>query len=306
LLGLAIVGSIQEVAFAQSPTAHAAEGLFQEGIALLESGKTSEACAKFVESYGLEPANGTLQNVASCHEKEGKTATSWSEWSELAGKAARAGQKDREALARTRAAALSRELAKLHLQFPEASNVATIELDGQPLVTSAWHTPLPLDPGPHALVFKASGRKEATENVTIEPRVSATVDVPVLEPEVVAAESPPPAVKVEAALPVGDGRRTLGYAVGAVGVVGLAAGGFFGLRAMSQKDNAACDGAICASQDAVDQRDSAKTSATLSTIGFGVGIVALGVATYLVLSSNKPTTGRAHASAVERVLLARW
>jgi serine/threonine-protein kinase len=140
--------------------------------------------------------------------------------------------------------------------------------------------------------------------VTIEARADSAVEVPVLEAQIAAPERPPPPVKKDVGRSADDGRRTLGYAIGGAGIVGVAVGAFFGLRAISQKDDAACDGAICATQDAVDRRDSAKSSATISTIGFGLGIVALGVGTYLVLSSGKSATSRATASLVEPVL--RW
>src|SRR5262249_48649017 len=148
-LALPLLGSILALsspALAQSPNARAAEGLFQQGVSLLQSGQTKEACEKFVASYGLDPANGTLQNVASCHEKEGTTASAWSEWLELAGKAAQANQKEREQLARSRAGELAKDLSRLELRFASNSNVATIEIDGQTVARSGWTAPLPLDP----------------------------------------------------------------------------------------------------------------------------------------------------------------
>lgn len=290
------LGLLPRAAFAQSANTQAAEGLFQEGLTLLESGKTSEACEKFVASHRLDPANGTLQNVASCHEKEGRTASAWSEWLDLAGKAARAGQGERETLARTRAAALSKELARIELKFPASSNVATIEIEGQELSQSAWSTPLPLDPGSRTIAFKAPGRKDAITHVVIAPHTNATIDVPILEAAPAAASSPS-SPKVADPLKVestGGGSRTLGWVVGGVGLVGVGVGSFFGLQAMSKNDDAGCDGAKCPNQAAADDRDSAKTSATISTIGFGVGIVGLAVGTYLVLTS-KSTPTSAHA-----------
>lgn len=289
---LVSIGSLPRSALAQSANTQAAEGLFQEGLSLLESGKTSEACEKFVASHRLDPANGTLQNVASCHEKEGRTASAWSEWLDLAGRAARAGQAEREALARTRAAALSKELSRVELRFPASSNVALIEIDGQPLSQSAWTTPLPLDPGSRTLVFKAPGKKDATSRVVIAAQATLTVDVPVLEtdPKAVSPTSPKPAAEPSKIETTGSSGRTLGFIAGGVGIAAVGVGAFFGLRAMSLKDDAGCNGEKCANQAAVDDRDAAKSSATISTIGFGVGIVGLAVGTYLVLTSKSTPT----------------
>jgi hypothetical protein len=89
-----------------------------------------------------------------------------------------------------------------------------------------------------------------------------------------------------------DTRTPIGYATIGVGVAALATGAYFGAHAFALKRDADCDGKSC-SPRGLDDIDSAKTSATLSTIGFGLGLVAIGVGTYLVISAPKkssPTT----------------
>src|SRR6185295_11820463 len=72
-----------------------AEKLFTEARKLLEAGKYAEACQKLADSHQLDPAVGTLLNLAQCYTKLGKTATAWATYQEAAAAAKAAGQPDR-------------------------------------------------------------------------------------------------------------------------------------------------------------------------------------------------------------------
>src|SRR4051812_47371971 len=69
-------------AHAQSPQA-AAVVQFDKGRAALKANKFEEACKAFGESQKLDPANGTLFNLAECSEHIGKLATAWLAYREL-------------------------------------------------------------------------------------------------------------------------------------------------------------------------------------------------------------------------------
>src|SRR5262249_26152099 len=57
-----------------------AKVLFEEGRKSMAEGKIDEACAKLGQSYAMDPALGTLLNLAVCHDKQGKSASAWAEF----------------------------------------------------------------------------------------------------------------------------------------------------------------------------------------------------------------------------------
>jgi hypothetical protein len=269
-----------------------AEALFREGRELMEHGKTSEACGKFGESYRLDRALGTLLNLALCHEREGKTATAWAEFSDAVSEAARAGD-DREAFAGKHLSALSQELSRLRVVVAPASNALTgldVRLDGQTLGRAAWSSPLPIDPGDHELVATADGKKpwKTTFVIAKGPGV-IVVDVPALED---LPKSAPPAPERDPGQP----QRLVGLGLGATGVVGLVLGSGFGWAALSEKDDrdANCAPAGCTTEGlAADDR--ARDRAAVSTVSFlaGGALVAAGLILYLTAPKTAGHVGRA-------------
>src|SRR6185436_984215 len=70
------------VALAQAGDPAAAEALFAAGRAAFDAGDYDSACAKFAESQRLDPAAGTLTNLAACNERRGRLASAWENWRE--------------------------------------------------------------------------------------------------------------------------------------------------------------------------------------------------------------------------------
>ena len=101
----------------------------------------------------------------------------------------------------------------------------------------------------------------------------------------------------------GSGQKTIGYVVGAIGVAGIAVGAVTGLIAIGKNNDSKkeCpnDGA-CASKDAVDAHDSAKTFGTVSTIAFIAGGVAVATGAVLIFTAPPSRTGSAGSSNVAR------
>ena len=73
-----LLSGLQSVASAAEPhDAAAADVLFRRAKDALAAGNVDGACASFAESQRLDPAAGTLLNLADCEEKQGKLATAW-------------------------------------------------------------------------------------------------------------------------------------------------------------------------------------------------------------------------------------
>jgi len=291
-LAVAVIAITSSVARAD-PTEQeriAAESLFREGQEAARSGRTEEACSKFEQSHRLDPQLGALLHLATCHEQLGRTATAWLEFTDAADMAARAGARDREKIARQRAADLERRLPRLTI---EASSTAGLEvlLDGKPLRPETLGTALPLDPGTHVLQAQAPGHRSWSTQIRIEPRATtSSVRVPSLEPE---AAPPAPAARPAPARPAvppdtsSQDRRIAGWIVLGLGVVGLGVAGVTTgiLAANDAHIEDECPGNVC-SEDGLETADSSRSLFPVNAAGFVVGALGVGIGTLLIVTSG--------------------
>ncbi len=275
-----------------------AESLFQEAKKLAAGGKLELACKKFEDSFQLDPTLGTKLHSAACYEELGRTASAWAAFNEAAAMAAEEGDVKRMKIAKKRLAKLEKELPKLTIEVPKGIDGIRVELDGNNLGTSTLESALPVDPGPHKVTVTAPGHEPWTTTITVEKGAgSDTLSVPTLVPlEEEATEDPAEDDSSSASVDTSSSnfdQRTAGFIVGGVGLVALAAGGFFGLQAQSKTKDADdhCSGNFC-NQEGLDGHDDAKQAALFSTIGFGVGIAGIAAGTVLILTA-KPKKERA-------------
>jgi hypothetical protein len=315
--GLAIaivVGCVVELraaaALAQATpqdSAHA-DALFGEGKKLYEGGRTHEACDKFAESMRLDPANGTLQNLALCHEKERKTATAWQEFTLLAERAGRDGRKDRAALGEQHAKALFEQLARVALAFSEGATVSEVRVDGTPLVREEWSKPIPLDPGDHVFTF-SNGDKSDERRVTLaDTPTTLRVDVPSLATP---AAAPAPAV---ATPPIDSGaggrrplatRKILAITAGGAGLVALGVGTYLGLHAQALGNDATskdgCVGGTCPTAMGVQDSTASVGAGNAATVLFVAGGVLAAGGVALWLTTPHASAGNAAPASVRFV-----
>jgi len=236
-----------------------ATSLFEAGQALVRDGRIAEGCAKFEESYRLEPANGTLINLADCYEREGRTATAWLTFREVAGKSARAGQDKRAEVARARAERLKAQLSRLRVTLsPDLPRATEVTRDGLVLGRPSLGVPVPVDPGHHTIEARAPGYQVWRRDVEATKPGVLDVVVPVLEPY---GASP----GLHGMAIGGIVAMTLGGALAATGL-GL------GVAAKLEADGADCDAANRCSDEGLQDRSDA---VALGNIGTGLGVAGL-------------------------------
>lgn len=272
----------------------AAQALFDEGRGLVQSGSATEGCTKFEESERLDPSIGTQLNLADCYERTGKSASAWTLYIEVAAAARKAGQPERASLASARATALQASLSRLIIVVPESARVAELVVErGSITVGKAqWGTPIPVDPGTHVVMAHAPGKKPWKTTIIFEAgALTKTITVPTLAEDTVLGR----------AQSSRKTQRTVALVAGGVGVAGLIAGSVFGLRAMTKKSDAGCDGNLCANEEQKRDYEQAQQAGTAATIAFAAGgaVLAGGLVLYLTAPKDpeRPEAGlRAQAS----------
>ena len=249
--------------------------LFKEGRALVDQGETAKGCRKLEESQRLDPGGGTLLNVALCHEKEGRTATAWAEFTEALGIAKRDDRAQRVELAEAHIAALEPMLSRLIIEVPSTSDLAELEIrrDGGLLRRAAWGTGMPVDPGEHQIEASSLGKTSWKQTVIVGAKSDVkTVSVPRLENAPV--RPAPLALGHRVESPVSEarpGHAPAGWVALGLGAAGIGVATYFGLQAMSEQTTSDryCTGSTCTNQTGLTANERANRAANWPRSGRG-------------------------------------
>lgn len=285
----------------------AAEALFDDGRAMLESGNVATACKRFEQSQAIDAGVGTLLYLGDCYERLGRLASAWAIFREASSAAKAAGQSDRSRIADERAGKLEPQLSRIALRVPDDARSPGFELllDGRPISSALFGVSFPIDSGTHQLEARAPGRVSWLSAVDVRSKAERrTVQVPLL----MARAAPGSAMASGSAEPGSDDRveqvdRTLTLVLGGVGVASVATGVFFGLRASSKDSDADadCPGDRCITQAGAQLNEDARSSALVANVAYGVGLASLAAATFFYFTAR--SSDRA-PSALPRVALA--
>jgi hypothetical protein len=288
-----------------------AQALMREAKALMARRQYAAACPKIAESQRLAPSPKSLLELAICHEKEGKTATAYAEFRTVVQQAEWEGPKQAAKTAKEHIAELETKVSHITIKVPTSSETDGLEvtMDGLPVTRGAWGLPQAVDPGRHEVSASGPGRERWSttirimgdseqQSVQVPPPLSAARAA--VAPETVAqkearAEDPDYEMKHAASEDKETPKASkpiAGYLLVGAGLVSIGIGSFFGVRAIQYRhdSNDAC--ANGCSQEGVDLNNQAKSAAWISNIGLGVGLVGVGIGSYVVLTSGPSDTDK--------------
>jgi hypothetical protein len=255
----------------------AAEALFREGRAAAQKGNWDVACPKLRESERLDPAAGTLLNLADCEEHRGKVATAWQLFRQVAESLPESDE--RVPLAKRRAADLEKRLPHLTVRLAGVAPIGVkVVRNDVELSEASLGAALPVDPGSYQIVVTAPGRQLTKATVVVTEGAASAIEVragaEVVETNVDRTPRSSP--------------RTAGWIAVGVGAAGLGVGVVAGVLTLERKstvdDNCMPDKRC--NPVGYDAAQSGKTLGVVTTAGLLVGAVGVGVGAYLLLRGD--------------------
>jgi hypothetical protein len=313
LSGALVLGAVSS-SWAQDSQAEnvaAARSLGIQGVQLADAGKCPEAIEKLERAESLYHAPTILGRLGECRVNVGQVVQGTEDLNRvvrevLAPNAPRA-FRDAQDRAQKVLTASTPKIAHLTVKVDPPDAKPSVTVGGRAIPAALIGIERPTDPGSFDVVASAPGYLNAQTTVTLTEGGQQEVTLK-LEKDPNAVVTPvgaapgaqpglpgaPPAMPPgQAALPATpSGGKTFAYVALGVGAAGIGVGAVTGLMAMSKAGD--CKNKICSSQDTL---DSAKSMATISTVGFGVGIVGVALGTILLVTgkSELPNAGQATA-----------
>lgn len=292
-LAIASLATLPAAAETSAGDAAAAQKLFDDAMQLVASGRATDACPKFEESQRIDPSIGTQFNLADCYERTGRTASAWAHYTMVADAAKHAGDAARERVARERANAVYSRLSYLVVKVHHPETGLEVTRDGQRVGAGVWGSPTPVDPGKHAIVVTAPGKKPwSTEVEFKKDGEKIELTVPALQDAPAGVPTQGTGATTSDVLEPGrwSNRRKIALVTGGVGIVGLGVGTAMLISAKSKYSKADdyCNSAgECTDTRGVTLRHDAITRADWATVPIGVGLAAIGVGVTLWVTDKK-------------------
>ncbi|WP_394833687.1 hypothetical protein LVJ94_44990 [Pendulispora rubella] len=306
-------------AAAASDRLASARKLFAEGLKDEEKGNFAEALEKFRRVAKVRDTVPVRYRIASCLEGLGKLKEAMVAYQAAIDLGADGKDRDVVRAAKEHTGSLNERIPQVTLVLaPEARPKSQVAIDGQPVQPSELDKPIALDPGTHAITASSQGKMAFETRVTLPERARTTVVVPYVEPRDTSngkvgsdtkdvkaepqnapadgAPHPIPTPAPESESNPGSGRRTAGWitaGAGAAFLVGAAVTLVMRQSDISSLEDACPDGRcpIARRSELESLHDGAQTKGTVAAVLAGVGVIGVGVGTYLLLSA--PSSSRA-------------
>lgn len=314
-LGLTSAMTVSGSAWAQTQEElERARGLFREGLSLEAAGNWAGALSKFEGVAKVKLTPQVRFHIARCKENLGRLTEALGDYRLAEYEAQQAELAEAGAIAEAREK-LAARIPKLTIQRGEGAEAARVELDGVELGGTQLGRPVAVDPGPHRIVAVLPDQRSFAEAVNVQEGETKAVEL--VRPDDLAPAAPTgnggaePAAGAEQPQGAGgtaadsgvEAKGGLGpwpWVAGGLGVASLgASGAFFFLRKDAERTlDDTCRGSVCP-ESARSTQDKGQLYSTLSTVGLGVGVVGLGVATYLFIAHGRSGGGDEHARLVD-------
>lgn len=300
---MVLLGALAQAAPARAETAEseAAELLFEAGKKLMAEGRFAEACRELERSQELDPALGTLLNLADCYQRRGEGSRAYRTFVETRTLAAAGGHIEVERVADERASSLFAAHPKITIDATAASSEPDVQVlqDDVPVPPTFWGTPLPIEPGRHTFEARGPGRRPHRLTIEVVPgQGPARIEFPELGP--LSGSDRDGDVRSPNSTSLKP-RQWFAIGAGGAGAVGLVVGTIFGLKSIrvGHAADEHCDGSRCRTKEGVRLRSEARSAGDVSTVGFVLGAagIATGAALWLTRTSESGAVARLGVSA---------
>lgn len=271
---------------ADEPTAadkETARGLMDRGDDLTASGDKSAALKAYEGAYSVVKVPSTGAALARTLATLGRFAEAKRIADEVIAMPTRPNEPDVFVSARAEAKKISADaapkIAKLTVTIEGASGQSTtVTLDGKELAADELAAGIEVDPGEH-VVSATGGDGKGETKATLAAGETRSVTLKLVAKKYAKVVRKPATTT--------SSKRTIGFVIGGIGIVGLATAGITGAMLLSRdkqiKDN--CPNKEC-NREGRDLIDGNKPLFAVNAVAWGVGVVGVGVGAYLVLSSK--------------------
>ncbi|CAN5830651.1 hypothetical protein BH11MYX4_BH11MYX4_40250 [soil metagenome] len=281
----------------------AARAFGQDGVMLADQGKCAAAIEKLDRAEKLHHAPTTAGRLGECEIQTGKVIAGTERLQRLL----------REGLApsppRSFVTAMDRAQKVLDAALPRIATLRisvkapvgtkpTVTVDDETISSALVGADIPTDPGAHKIVASAKGLVSDTKQLTLKDGETNGITLTlIVDPNY--KPDPTPVAVTPVAGPAGPKEATperktnilpfVAFGVGAVGIgVGAVTGLIVGSKSSDLDKSCRPDGGCPSSQDST--LSSAKTMATVSTIGFIVGGAGIAAGVILLVTQGTTTT----------------
>jgi len=281
----------------------AARTLGIQGVQLADAGKCPEAIEKLTRAEALHHAPTILSRLGECQVNVGEVVNGTENLNmvvreELPASAPKVFREAQKRAKKVLNAAMPK-IAYLTIRVTPSEVKANVSVAGKAVPAALLGAERPTDPGTHQVSAAAEGYKPASATITLGEGAHQELSL-LLEKDSSAVSALPAstsgalvtthAIQDEAVAPTDKQSKAPALLAFGVGGAGLIVGGITGALALRKASD--CPNKVCESQSDL---DSAKTMATISTIGFSVGVAGVAVGTILWLtgsSSDRPAQAK--------------